>query len=57
MKKIEKAIHCKMIYTINNYCPSDYGMENKEYCTFKETGIIDENECFHCWFCEVKKDD
>ena len=20
-------------------------------------GIIDENECFHCWFCEVKKDD
>lgn len=54
MTKIERVL---MNDIVKNYCPSDYKMKNLEECSFKESGIINEEECERCWFSEVKKDD
>lgn len=52
MTKIERVL---MNDIVKNYCPSDYKMKNLEECSFKESGIINEEECEKCWFSEVEK--
>lgn len=59
MTKIEIAVNKKMPKILNEDCPSDYGMQNKENCTFRRCGVINEKECIECWLTELeeKEDD